>query len=113
MDIMGIQKQISTLDDSVLSRALNSGGDQVPHLMVMMEVANRRRMREQPQQPARRMNMMQEMQSGQYSPVPTPPLRWPDLAAYQQNPVMPGQSTLQKPNENAGIGALFSQNSLG
>lgn len=116
-DIVGLQRQISSLDDRVLGQALSMGGEQVPHLMLMMEVARRGRLRsEHPLVEPRPTTMFQEMQAGMYQPVPTPPPKWPDLAGVAAGqPAMPGQSIMQQPqtldmNKPAGIGSLFSQN---
>jgi len=112
---MGLQKQISSLDDNVLSRAMSSGSEQVPHLMLMMEMARRARMRDQPQYPARRLSIAEEMRTGQYNPVPTPPFKWPELpGTTAPGQAMPGQSIMQQPqnlqlDQPAGLGSLFSQ----
>jgi hypothetical protein len=115
MDIMGLQKQISSLGDDVLTQALSTGGEQVPHLMLMMEMARRKALRsEHPQGPVSRTTIRDELAMNAYNPVPTPPPKWPDLAAYKQpTAALPGQSMMQSPNNNSGIGALLSQNSLG
>lgn len=114
MDILALQNQISTLDDNILSRALSTDSDQVPHLMLMMEMARRSRIRSGPDYPPRPANMMQEMQAGMYMPVPTPTFKWPELPG-TNNTQMPGQSITQQPqnlqlDQPAGIGSLFSQN---
>ncbi|TXH48034.1 MAG: hypothetical protein E6Q97_25715 [Desulfurellales bacterium] len=114
MDISQMQRQIESLDDRVLTGALSQGTGQVPGLLMMMEMARRSRMREQPMVPAPRTSMAQELAMGMYRPVPDPPMKWPDLAGYAQNSQMPGQSMMQGSQnldltQPAGIGALFSQ----
>ena len=64
MDISQMQKQISGLDDRVLSGALSQGTGQVPGLLMMMEMAKRNRMRQQPQVAPPRTSMAQELAMG-------------------------------------------------
>jgi hypothetical protein len=116
MDLMQLQNAISGLGDDQIGKAMSMGGDerQVPHLMLMMEMAKRNRIRQNtPTQPPPTSTMYDEMRMGMYQPVPEPRFQWPEMPG--QGQVYMGQSQEQEPQNidpttPSGLGALFSQN---
>ncbi len=117
-DILSLQKQLTTVDEGHIRRALSTPNEAVPQFLLMMEMKRRQDLRQGPQGPVHTQDMRSEMASGRYQPAPQPPINLMAASDIMNSGIMsgmspPGEVQGQQPqsldvNSPAGLGSLFS-----